>query len=148
MCYQYVWPESTAKYRAKPRTYVLPDGSQLKVRLTRYTYESFYKPCKGPRGGRAVRKCYRSVWWDGEKFWRAKRVELSPDETLDTVVPMDGVFWDRYPKQSLSEGVPDCTVCCKDGLPYRVDAKDWGTIWQVGDDMGELAEWLHLPDVA
>ena len=122
-----VWVFTDGKFRDKPRPYTLPDGTSIRVRLTRYTYDEFIKPAPSPKGRNgqtykfASRECRREIYYDGEKFWRGANVQRKDGTWLNnTIRPFEGFMWDCWEQQSEEQGIPVVGIWCDGGVPYKV----------------------------
>lgn len=101
----FVW-DSTTKYAARSRTFEMPDGTEKSVRLTKYTYERFYKPAYAPVGKngkqykRAYKECYRALYWDGTDFWQAVNLQRADGTWYNSIRIFErwDLIWDRYPE--------------------------------------------------
>lgn len=109
------------RYYARHRAYQMPDGSTLDALTTRYTFAMFYKPAKGPRGGKARKECARSIYYARGKFWRACNVKGDDGAYYNSVAPFSGTMWDVHAAQSEEQGVPVVRITCVDGNPVTIE---------------------------
>lgn len=88
---RYIYPATTPKYYPKQRTVGGERGTLLP-----YTSGDFLKPCKGPRGGKAYKRCYRQLWWAGGKVCKIARVLDERGEWHHMFKPFTGGCWNRH----------------------------------------------------
>lgn len=111
-----------ARFRELPGT----DSASIRALTTRYTYGTFKRPCTGPRGGKAYKEQFRSVYYHAGRFYRDRKVQTSPDEWEHVFAPYTGLIWDRFKAQSEEQGIPVCSIRLEDGYPVsiRMDGVD------------------------
>ena len=146
----YVYPFIDKGYSNRHETRLYnPDGTQApSFLITRYTYQMFTKPCKGPRNGKARKTCARSVFYRQGMFYVAQNVKPSEDSKwLNSYKVFDGVMWDAHPATSEKQGVPVVKIECIEGIPVSVKTEDGTEVWAWGyNPMSELEEMLHIPE--
>ena len=117
----YTYHYKTSRYYKRHRTYEMADGTQMNVLTTRYTYKMFYKPCKGPRGGKGRKECARSIYYARGMFWQACNHKREDGTYYNSVRPFSGHMWDIHGEQSEQQGIPVVSIWCADGVAYAVD---------------------------
>lgn len=97
MCKAYIYPATRGgKFYARLKTFKTIDGDDMTATLTPLTSGTFLKPCKGPRGGRAYKTCYRQLWMRDGKLYRAAKTEFAPNDWGYTLIPFSGTAYNRY----------------------------------------------------
>lgn len=155
------WYFEDGRFYDKPRPYRMITGQVKRVRVTRYTFETFGKYENTPKGKngqryskRALKYCNRCVYWDGERFWVAADIAICdaprPDDVPcrkkffnHTIKPFSGYLWDAWEKQSKEQGVPVVSIWCDDGVPYKVVMGD-AEYPVAPSDVQKVAAWLKL----
>ena len=154
----YTYYYHAPRYYRRHRPYWTPEGD-LRVLTTRYTYGFFYKPCEGPRGGKARRECARSVYYRDGIFYRAVNVRDEGGRWHNSISPLTGTIWDVHAAQSEEQGVPVVKLDLVDGRPVRVhmdgeaiEIADWGTVASVllleDEPAGTRGDLPEEPDAA
>ena len=143
----YIYLYQDKGYSRRHRTYQMPDGSDLNVLVTRYTYQLFYKPAQGPRGGKAKKQCARSIYYKAGVFYRACNIKLADGEYVNSIKPFEGFLWDAHQTSSKKQGVPIVTIECVEGIPVSVKSEDGTEVWAWGiNTIAELEDLLHIPE--
>jgi len=141
----FVYPYSPSKYYRRHRVYRMPDGTQKDVLTSRYSYELFRRPAKGPRGGRALRTCARNLYYSESQLWQARNLEVEAGQWIHTLVPFEGIAWDAHAEQSRQEGVGPFSVECVEGVIVSVATQEEGReVWSWGESVEELETLLKL----
>ena len=125
------------RYYARFRELPGPDTEPIRALTTRYTCGSFKRPCTGPRGGRAYKEQFRSIYYHAGRFYRDRKMQMKPDEWAHVLAPYTGLIWDRFRQQSEEQGIPVCSIRLEDGYPVSirmdgidtaVHAEEWSLI--------------------
>lgn len=111
MATPYIYPAARpATFYARRKDFKTINGETLHATLSPLTSGTFLKPCKGPRGGRAYKTCYRQLWIVDGALYRAIKTEFAPGEYGYTLAPFSGSAYDRYdtaaPAVTYSAGYP------------------------------------------
>lgn len=93
---RYVYPATTSKFVRRHKTLMFEDMTECRAELTPYTYAEFMKPCTGPRGGKAYKRCYRDVWCVDGILYRLAKGRTEDGEWYRYLAPLSGNVWDRY----------------------------------------------------
>lgn len=133
-------------YSRRHRTYEMPDGSEITTLITRYTYQYFYKPATGPKGGKARKQCARSIYYKAGVFYRACNVKREDGTYYNSLKPYEGWLWDCHAKTSRRQGVPVVMIETVEGVPVTVKDESDDVIWQFGDDLAALENMLGIPE--
>lgn len=107
----YTYPAKVGRYYSRRRVV-----NGVRGTLLPYTTGTFKHYCKGPRGGKALKECYRQTWWADGRVCSIKSVcyEEPSDEApkgkwRKEFVPLSGEVYNRYdtsePHYKLYEGV-------------------------------------------
>ena len=142
----YIYLYEDKGYSRKHRTYEMQDGGQITALVTRYTYQMFYKPAQGPRGGRAKKQCARSLYYSQGVFYRACNVQREDGTYYNSLKVFEGVMWDCHQRTSVRQGVPAVTIECVEGIPVSVKDEGGAEVWAWGDPITELEDMLQIPD--
>lgn len=94
----YIYPAArpSAPFYARRKSFRMLDGETVTATLTPLTSGTFLKPCKGPRGGRAYKTCYRQLWDINGVICSAAKQEFAPNDYGYTLKPYTGGAYDRY----------------------------------------------------
>lgn len=65
--------------------------------------------------------CFRSIYWDGERFWSACNVQVSEGEWINSIEPHTGEIRDAHAGQSERAGVPVVSITCEEGRPVSIE---------------------------
>lgn len=133
-------------YSRRHRTYEMPDGSEITTLITRYTYQYFYKPAIGPKGGKARKQCARSIYYKAGVFYRACNVKREDGTYYNSLKPYEGWLWDCHARTSHRQGVPVVMIETVEGVPVTVKDESDDVIWQFGDDLAALENMLGIPE--
>jgi len=144
MAYTYYYQDKG--YSRKHRAYEMEDGQTMEVLVTRYTYQMFFKPAQGPRGGRARKQCARSVYYKAGVFYRACNVQREDGTYYNSIKPYEGTMWDCHPTASERQGVPVVTIECIEGIPVSVKDAEGTEVWAWGDIITSLEDMLGIPE--
>ena len=93
---RYIYPASQCKFVRRHKTFAMVDGTEQVAELTPYTYGDFLKPCTGPRGGQAYKRCYRAVWTVDGILYKLAKGRTEQGEWVRYLTPLTGSVWDRY----------------------------------------------------
>lgn len=141
----YIYPYEDKGYSRKHRTYETPDG-EITALVTRYTYQMFTKPAKGPRGGKARKECARSLYYKAGTFYRACNIQREDGTYYNSIKPFEGVMWDCHMATSRKQGVPIVTIETIEGIPVSVKDSEGSEVWTYGDSIATLEDMLHIPE--
>ena len=95
----YIYPAKIGRYYARRR---VVDG--VRGTLLPYTTGTFKHYTTGPRGGKALKECYRQTWWANDRVCRIKNVRYEhEDGTVSWCREFVPITADVYNRSDASE---------------------------------------------
>lgn len=153
---QTILPPKVSRYYSRHRKHHLSDGTPISALMTRYAWEVGYRNAKGPRGGKALQKFYRIVYYHDGIFYKDVRFTEYADEhdfangngvISHVLAPITGTIWDCHKLQSEEQNITPVKIECVAGVPITVTTDDL-TIWDASEPWQPVAAFLGLDKAA